>query len=36
MLDSTDMAVDERTLAVTEAFYEAALDEARWLPALET
>ena len=30
------MAVDERTLAVIEAFYDAAMDEARWVPALET
>ena len=30
------MAVDERTLAIIEAFYDAAMDEARWGPALET
>jgi hypothetical protein len=36
MLDSTEMAVDERTLSVIEAFYDAAMDEARWVPALDT
>src|SRR5579864_1362837 len=30
------MAIDERTLGVIEAFYDAAVDEARWVPALET
>lgn len=30
------MAIDERTLGVIEAFYDAAMDEARWVPALQT
>ncbi len=30
------MGIDERTLGVIEAFYAAALDEARWVSALET
>lgn len=30
------MAIDDRTLSVIEAFYDAAMDEARWVSALET
>jgi DNA-binding CsgD family transcriptional regulator len=35
MLDSADMSIDERTLAVIEAFYDAAMDEERWVSALQ-